>query len=99
MEYIGTDREKSRQRKIENRKAARRHVDHYLSRHPCKACGVDDARVLQFHHRDPKRKEMMISTMVSRGLSLVSIDLEIEKCDVLCANCHAIHHHDERRSR
>lgn len=59
----------------------------------CERCGFDDPRTFHFHHRDPKQKRFTISKVKQltprwkeRILS------EIAKCDVLCANCHAIEH-------
>ena len=60
----------------------------------CNRCGFDDHRALQFHHyRD---KEHNISNMIKSGWNLSSIQEEAEKCEVLCANCHQIHHFEER---
>lgn len=58
----------------------------YCETHGCKACGEKDVRALDFHHRDPLTKYKCVS-----GLWCASwkrIHDEIEKCDVLCANCH-----------
>ena len=57
----------------------------------CNRCGFDDYRALQFHH-DGDDKEHNIATMVARGFSLENIKKEASKCEVLCANCHQIHH-------
>jgi hypothetical protein len=35
--------------------------------------------------------------MVRLGLSVARIKEEIEKCTILCANCHRIEHYDERQ--
>ena len=53
----------------------------------CK-CGEDDYRCLDFHHRDPSTKICEVALMIKKGFSRKSILLEIEKCDVMCANCH-----------
>jgi hypothetical protein len=60
----------------------------------CNRCGFDDYRALQFHHYRDKEHE--ISNMINSGRNLSSIKEEAEKCEVLCANCHQIHHHEER---
>lgn len=58
----------------------------YLSNSECADCGEKDIIVLQFDHlRD---KKYHVSEMVSQGASLASIKKEIEKCEVVCANCH-----------
>jgi DNA topoisomerase VI subunit A len=61
----------------------------------CKECGQDHPATLQFHHRDPNEKEISLAQMGSSGWSIDRIKVEINKCDVLCANCHFIHHWKE----
>lgn len=57
----------------------------YLLAHPCTDCGEVDPVVLEFDHlRD---KEYGISQMISFA-SINSILEEIDKCEVVCANCH-----------
>lgn len=57
----------------------------------CKKCGYDEHfAALQLHHRDPKEKEYSISRM--RNYSEEKIIAELGKCDILCANCHALVH-------
>lgn len=61
----------------------------------CKSCGNQDHRVLEFHHT-ASDKEFNVSEGASHGMSKKKILAEIEKCDVLCANCHRILHYEER---
>lgn len=61
----------------------------------CLICGQHDPRCLQFHHREPEHKEYSVSTMI--GFPWDRIQAEIDKCDVLCANCHMIEHHDRKK--
>lgn len=68
----------------------------YLETHPCKWCGFADPRALHFHHRDPSSKVNEVGRYVNNGGPLNLLLIEVEKCDVLCANCHAIHHQRER---
>lgn len=63
-------------------------VWNYLKEHPCVKCNESDPIVLEFDHRDNSNKEFEISRMVSNSNGLQKIKEEIEKCDVLCANCH-----------
>ena len=58
----------------------------------CSKCGEDRWYVLDFHHEDPKEKDRTIAQMV-RHCSLERVKEEIEKCIVLCANCHRELHH------
>lgn len=65
----------------------------------CKSCGEDHPAALEFHHKDPDKKDSAISHMVDQGHSKRSISREIRKCDVLCSNCHKIHHYNEARKK
>lgn len=54
----------------------------------CITCGEPDPRCLDFHHRNPFEKKMAIAQMVSNKYSIKTIMKEIEKCDLVCRNCH-----------
>lgn len=58
----------------------------YLSNHPCVDCGESDIVVLDFDHLRDKR--MGVSALMHRGASIASLEKEISKCEVVCANCH-----------
>jgi hypothetical protein len=58
----------------------------YLRSHPCVDCGESDPVLLEFDHlRD---KTANISAMVFGSRPWPIIEAEIEKCEVVCANCH-----------
>lgn len=61
----------------------------YLSKHPCVDCGNSNPIVLEFDHVVGK-KRATISDMLRQGYSLKSIQEEVAKCEVRCANCHRI---------
>jgi hypothetical protein len=57
----------------------------YFKEHPCTDCGQTDPVVLEFDHlRD---KSFVIGTALTR-YGWDKIVAEIEKCEVVCANCH-----------
>lgn len=58
----------------------------------CERCGENHPACLQFHHKDVSQKDIEISTAAHAGWSLASIQEEIAKCEVLCANCHFKEH-------
>jgi hypothetical protein len=63
----------------------------YLRGRGCSVCGVDNPVVLEFHHiRDRGHKRASVSVLVSHGYNWSTVQAEIAKCEVLCANCHRI---------
>src|SRR2546427_485649 len=77
------ERRKKRQLEIHN------WFRQYKSTLYCMDCGVSHPAVLQFHHRDKAEKSFSLGDVVSRASSIRQITNEIEKCDVVCVNCHA----------
>ena len=61
----------------------------------CAKCGDTRSYVLDFHHRDPSIKDANIARMTSNKNKLEDIQKEIDKCVVLCSNCHREFHHLE----
>lgn len=61
----------------------------------CERCGENHPAALQFHHPDPSAKEGNIANRNSRW-SIERVMKEIAKCIVLCANCHAKEHWNDR---
>jgi hypothetical protein len=57
----------------------------------CADCGNKNPIVLDFDHL--KDKKYNISRMIHDGFSWKAILKEIEKCEVVCANCHRIRTH------
>lgn len=67
----------------------------YKSTLHCSRCPEDDFRVLEFHHVNGD-KEFNVSDAATTGLSVKNILKEINKCEVICSNCHKRIHYDER---
>ena len=67
----------------------RKRLIEYLMHHPCVDCGHTDVRVLDFDHVRGK-KLRHISQMINIACSWATIEAEIAKCEVRCANCHRI---------
>lgn len=93
--------EKNFKKIIERNKAYRlkafQWVEDYKTKHPCSKCGEKHPATLQFHHPDKSAKEYNISDMIA-GYSLEHVVEEINKCIVLCANCHSKLHWEERQN-
>ncbi|CAN5395781.1 hypothetical protein BH10PAT3_BH10PAT3_3910 [soil metagenome] len=62
----------------------------YLQDKSCVECGINDVRVLDFDHIDPTTKSFGIAKGIHNIISWPNILKEIEKCQILCANCHRI---------
>ncbi len=54
----------------------------------CRCCGYNKCNsALEFHHIDPNEKEFEIKKSTSRSFN-ESIKIELDKCILVCANCH-----------
>lgn len=69
-------------------------VRKYRSLKGCATCGEKHPAALDFHHRDRSTKSGRLKWGAEGGqlswnrLPWVLLLIEIDKCDVLCANCH-----------
>jgi len=62
----------------------------------CSECGDDRHYCLDFHHKDQTEKEFGVAAMIRSCGSRKRILKEVEKCVVLCKNCHAELHYNEK---
>lgn len=67
----------------------------YLVGKCCKDCKNDDPRVFHFDHVKGD-KILSISAMLYQGYTWETIEREIAKCEIRCANCHLIKTATER---
>lgn len=59
----------------------------------CESCGYDKCPgSLHFHHRDPSQKDPKWRQM--KNWSFDRVKMELDKCSLLCANCHGEMHWD-----
>ena len=72
------------------KKLVREFLVEFYKTHPCESCGFSNPAALEFHHKDPKLKKIEVSRMINGSYSLEYAQKEIDKCSVLCANCHRI---------
>ncbi len=57
----------------------------------CEICGYNKSpKALVFHHLNPLEKEFTISGFLTRNFN--SVKKELDKCQLLCCNCHAEQH-------
>lgn len=60
----------------------------------CQICGYSrNLAALEFHHVDPSGKSMNLDSRSLSNSSMVRILAELNKCVLLCANCHREVHH------
>jgi hypothetical protein len=79
--------DQARERKLALREERTLYLISYFSEHPCADCGETDPIVLEFDHLDANAKSFNIGNALSYR-NWESILREIEKCQVVCANCH-----------
>ena len=61
----------------------------------CSVCGYKKYLVaLDFHHKDPMKKDNVLNKIWCKRWE--TIEKEITKCVLFCANCHREHHWKER---
>lgn len=88
--YVGKMKERIKQ-------DTRQKMWDYLSCHPCVDCDCANPIVLDFDHVRGTKK-YNVSMMIDWTFSWEKIMLEIEKCEVRCANCHRIKTHKDNNS-
>lgn len=82
--------------KTERRRRIRRQLNEFKKTLKCSRCPENDFACLDFHHTDDN-KEISVGDAQMFGWSFERLMKEIEKCVVLCANCHRKHHYKHRR--
>ena len=84
--------EKQRQKNRQFAESRRRWLVEYKKTLSCVRCNENHPATLTFHHRESSEKSFEIGNAIGLGVSLKRLVAEIEKCEVLCANCHAKEH-------
>lgn len=92
-------------KKISRKQANRQIMNAYKVLRGCESCGYNaNPLALQFDHIDPTTKfrdknGKLVHPSAMVNYSLDKIYAEIEKCRVLCANCHIIYTYEEQRKK
>jgi hypothetical protein len=85
-----------RRQQIRDRKTAlKKWLREYKKTLKCNRCSEDHPATICFHHKDSTKKDIAIGNAGHYGWSKKRILKEIDKCEVLCANCHTKEHWDE----
>lgn len=89
VEWYIRNADAARARGIERGRVGRATLDAIKLERGCIDCGYNASpEALHFDHRDPDTKSGNLSNMV--GFSNERLLEEVNKCDVRCANCHAV---------
>lgn len=64
----------------------------------CERCGYNKClRALEFHHLDPSKKDFGISGCITKNVE--QLKQEVDKCILVCSNCHAEIHEELDKAR
>ena len=94
--WRAANRERDRRNWTELRKRKKEWLDQQKTF--CNRCGESDIVCLDFHHTDPTLKDANLSIAVSHW-SIKRLQKEIDKCEIICSNCHRKLHAQERNSQ
>ena len=84
--------EKQREKNRKFAENRRKWLVEYKRALKCVRCEENHPATLIFHHKESFEKSFEIGNAIGLGVSLKKLKAEIEKCEVLCANCHAKEH-------
>lgn len=101
MPYKNKQKEKAVKRRLYQQNKARYRDVHkklqarnkeYVSslKTECCYCGESDKIVLDFHHT--RDKSFSVSELIRRAASIERLNEEVQKCEVVCGNCHQKQH-------
>lgn len=99
-EYSKAYYEKNKAKVIKNKSIRKKELTkqfaEFKATKSCTKCGESHPATLDFHHVEYHPNNKKVFKLVQDGHWWKRIQQEIDKCVVLCANCHRIHHYDER---
>ena len=88
--YYALHPQRQVQRNQQTRARNRKFIRDYKQGKACGRCGFDNPLAFHFHHTG--EKTVGIARTINLGWSLQRIQSEIDKCEIICANCHMIEH-------
>lgn len=94
--YYYENKEQEKQRVEERKQELQDWLQSYKDDLSCNNCAESRNPCLDFHHVEESDKEIKIADMPRNGYGRETIKEEIDKCIILCANCHRVEHQTER---
>jgi hypothetical protein len=85
---------KNRQKRISQTAARREACRKWF--YELKYCSENHIACLDFHHINKKEKVTEVSNALRRGWAIDRIKTEIDKCEIVCSNCHRKLHWEEK---
>jgi len=86
--YYAAHREDQKKRVQRLSVAKRERFRRWKAQQRCQRCPENHPACLEFHRRDPSKKDMNVSQLWRLGYAWERLMQEVAKCDILCANCH-----------
>ena len=93
-EYYYNNTKKMKSQSVEWKRIQRERINELKNSLSCLKCRENRNHLLDFHHVDPNQKDFQISQGERYGWERVK--QEIDKCIVLCSNCHRDFHYQEK---
>ena len=70
-----------------------------LNKSKCFHCKIkfdgNNAAIFDFHHVNPEKKSFNLNAKTAQNVALDKMLKELEKCVMLCSNCHRLHHNTD----
>jgi acetylornithine/succinyldiaminopimelate/putrescine aminotransferase len=92
--HYQNNKEEVQRRTRENNAADKAKWAEFKKSLSCTVCGASHPAIIDFHHPPGTKTYSVNKLVVDRKFAKVYE--EIKKCVVLCANCHRIHHYNEK---
>ncbi len=90
--YRENNKDKISKHQKDRYKENKEYIWNFKLQNPCYMCGESHPACLDFHHINVKTKFEAVADLARKNRSLEVIQREIDKCEILCANCHREKH-------
>ena len=96
-QYYQRNKEKIKARTYATKKKKRQEYNEWKATLSCVQCSFSHPAALDFHHVIKKPDNQRVNELVRSGRFKAAYKEATERCIVLCANCHRIHHWEEHK--